>query len=305
MRQHIANLAFLLSFSLFVSCSPGRETETTGGAAGESAPRSTSALPNMDGQKVTYAHPSSQNLDLGIIKPTSETPLHRAILLIHGGGWVSGSRVDMDDIAHFLADKGFLAATVDYRLAPKDTWPAQLDDVQTAVRYLRSHARELNIDENKIGAVGVSAGGHLSLFLGSVDTRHEGEYPGVSSRVQAVCSISGIHDLNLPMTSIGERYRIVQLLLGEHEHPDLKARAKASPIKFVTAKTAPTMFIQGLHDPLVPQEQTTKAEEALRKAGVSTNVQLVEGMGHGISPKIPLQAKALNQLAYWMFKYLK
>jgi acetyl esterase/lipase len=301
-----AMLPFLLSFSLFVSCSPARETETSGRAAVQSPSRANSVQPRKDVLTVIYTHRPLNNLSLDIIKPAPETSLHRGILLIHGGGWVGGRRADMDEIAHFLADKGFVTVTVDYRLAPKDVWPAQLDDVQTAVRYMRSNATELGIQPDKIGAAGVSAGGHLSLFLGSIDTRAEGEYPGVSSRVQAVGSISGIHDLNEPMTPLGEGYHIVQTLLGEKPGAiDKKARAAASPITFADKKTAPTMFIQGLNDPLVPQDQTTKAEEHLKKLGVNTTSQFVEGMGHGISPGAPQQAKALNQLVFWMFKYLK
>jgi acetyl esterase/lipase len=303
--QLALRIVILLSFSPFMACSPSGETESTGRAAGESPQKNSNAHVNMDGQTVTYAHRPNQDLNLGIIKPKPENSHHRGILLIHGGGWKSGSRQEMDEIAHFLAEKGFLTATADYRLAPHDLWPAQLDDVQAAVRYLRSHAKELDIDSHKIGAAGISAGGHLSLFLGAVDTRTEGEYPGVSSRVQAVGSISGLHDLNLPLTSIGERYHIVQFLIGERGEIDHKARAAASPLTFVDSKTAPTMFIQGLEDPLVPPDQTAHAEAALKKLGVNTNVQLVEGMKHGMSPSAPLEAKALNQLAYWMYKYLK
>jgi len=301
----MTSLPFLLSFSVFVGCSQGRDVATNSRAAEQSSIESTSAKLPTDVHTVIYTHRPKTNLSLDIIKPTRSKSLHRALLLIHGGGWVSGTRSDMDEIARYLSDKGFLTASVDYRLAPRDTWPAQLEDVQAAVRYLRSHATDLDIDADKIGAAGVSAGGHLSLFLGAVEGAAPVEEKGVSSKVQAVCSISGIHDLNLPLTSIGERYRIVQSLIGEGTSMNKEARSKASPINFVDAHTAPTMFIQGNQDPLVPQEQSTEAEEKLKKLGVHTNMQLVDGMGHGLSPKVPLQANALNQLTFWMYKYLK
>jgi len=259
----------------------------------------------MKTQIVTYTHRSVDNLSIEIVKPRPANSLRRGILLIHGGGWTSGNKKEMEDIAFYLADKGFLAATADYRLAPASIWPAQLDDVQTAVRYLRAHAKELGIAPEKIGAAGVSAGAHLALFLGCVDSRIKGEYPDVSSRVQAVGCISGIHDLNRPLTELGESYHIVQRLTGEHGAVDRARRAEASPVTFFDSKTAPTMFIQGVLDPLVPPEQSTTACDQLKQLGVPSHLQFVEAMAHGLSPRIPLQAMALNQLVFWMFKYLK
>jgi len=288
-----------------MGCSPSGESETVGRVAEQSAQSVPSAPLSKDVQTAIYTHHPTQDVSLDIIKPTPEKSLHRGIILIHGGGWVGGSRGDMEDIGRYLAGKGFLTASVDYRLAPRNVWPAQLDDVQTAVRYIRTHAKDLEISPDKIGAAGISAGGHLSLFLGAVDTRLDGEYHGVSSRVQAVCSISGLHDLNLPLTHLGERYRIVQMLTSEDGSVDKKTRAAASPLTFVDAKTAPTLFIQGNEDPLVPPDQTTEAEKRLKELGVRTTVQFVDGMGHGLTPKVPLQARALDQLAFWMYKYLR
>ena len=105
-----------------------------------------------------------------------------AVLLIHGGGWVVGSRADYELIAKSLAQAGMVAFSIDYRLAkamnPVTHWPAQLVDVQLAVRFLRAHAAEFGIDPARIGALGDSAGGHLAVFLGVLHSIAPGDEPG-------------------------------------------------------------------------------------------------------------------------------
>lgn len=257
-----------------------------------------------DDKLVKYSHTKDGELQLDIIKPNPEKDLHLAIILIHGGGWVGGNHSQMTEIGAYLADKGFLCASIDYRLAPKNLWPAQLDDAQTAVRYVRVHAKELGVKADRIGAAGISAGGHLSMLLGTTDTWHDGDFKGVSSRVQAVCSISGIHDLDSPLTVAGEKWRIVQALLGENDKANHAARAKASPDYYLDKKTAPTLFIQGKIDPLVPPEQSTVAAAKLKALSVPTQTILVDGMGHGLSPQNPPEAAALDEMVNWMKKYL-
>jgi acetyl esterase/lipase len=231
------------------------------------------------------------------VPPNPGPNLHRAVILIHGGGWVSGDRTSMEPIAYVLAEDGFLSATTDYAHAqPGQLWPAQLEDVRAAVRYIRSHAEELKIDPTRIAAAGISAGGHLSMFLGVSDDKKN----AVSSSVQAVGSISGILDLNLPLTPEGERYKIVQQLLGEGSTVDVAARKKASPINFATKSSAPVFFIQGKQDPLVPPDQSEKAMARLKALGVDCKMVMVDGMGHGLDVSVNSQRAALDELASWL-----
>ena len=118
-----------------------------------------------------------------------------AVVVIHGGGWSGGKRQDMTPIAKQITAHGYVAPTISYRLAPKHRFPAQIEDVKAAVRYLRAHAKELNIDPKRIGAMGVSAGAHLSLMLGTMDSEDglegDGGNPDQPSKVQAVVSYVG------------------------------------------------------------------------------------------------------------------
>jgi acetyl esterase/lipase len=238
---------------------------------------------------------------MDLYRPQAGKGRTAAILLLHGGGWVGGGRADMAELGEYIARNGNLAASADYRLAPKDRWPAQLEDVQTAVRYLRANADRLNIDPKRIASIGISAGGHLSLFLGAVDAPHPVEYPGFSSKVEAVGSISGLHDLRLKMTGAGEQYRIVEALTGSREGPAVEA---ASPILSLNAKSAPTYFIQGADDPLVPPDQTEHASKRLAELGVPEKAETVPGMGHGIALSDESQAAAFSRMMAWILKRL-
>ncbi len=255
-----------------------------------------------DIETAVYTKSTQGPLRVDITRPQKDKSLHRLIVLIHGGGWVSGNRADMQEIADYLAKKGFVAASIDYRLVPRSHWPAQLEDAQAAVRWLRQQASKLDIDPSEVGAAGISAGGHLSSFLGSVDAK---DVKSPLSRVQCVGSISGIHDLTSPLTKEGETYGIVQGLIGEQGGVDKAQRIKASPQTFYDTHTAATLYIQGTADPLVPAKQSLDANQTLKALGVDSKVILVPDMAHGLTPRVANQAKALDELAVWMELHLK
>jgi acetyl esterase/lipase len=251
---------------------------------------------------VDYDGGKGRKLKADLYEPKADVVLHRGLVLIHGGGWVGGNRAEMGAIASALAKKGFTGFSIDYTLARTGTrWPTQLEDVQAAVRYFRSHATEYGIDPKEMAAAGVSAGGHLSLFLGVKDAPEN----GVSSQVQAVGSISGVLDLNLKMTPAGEPYRIVQQLLVDQGEPSEQAKRDASPVTFLTKTSPPTFLIQGKADPLVPENQSTETHDKLTQLGVSAEYRFVDGMGHRLIPSHPAEAKALDDFANWLKKILK
>src|SRR3990172_7061145 len=115
---------------------------------------------------VTYATVAGEDLKLDLATPKGLDHAVPAIVVIHGGGWMAGKRQDMTPIAKDAAAHGYVAAAVSYRFPPKHRFPAQIEDVKSSVRYLRAHAKELNIDPQRIGAMGISAGAHLSMMLG-------------------------------------------------------------------------------------------------------------------------------------------
>lgn len=257
---------------------------------------------------VVYAKVGSDELKMDIYHP--EKPLRKpapAVVVIHGGAWVSGKRQDVAQTATALAERGFVAATVSYRLAPKSKWPAMLDDCQTAVRYLRANAARLGIDKGRLGAIGYSAGGHLSLFLGGRDTRDPkpAEFASESSRVQAVANFFGPTDLTLLSDYPKNLDPVFQMVLGK-PRADAGAEIRdASPLYFVTRSMAPTFIYQGLADPLVNPNQSRILEAKLKELGVRYEAVYLEGVGHAVPPTNQSAVEAHKKGVDWLVSHLK
>ena len=125
-----------------------------------------STLQSLDvKQEITYARYGDRTLEMDIYRPKASWGQLPAIVCIHGGGWAKGNRISHEKVAQALAAKGYVAATISYRLSGEASFPAAIQDCKAAVRYLRANADTLGIDESKIGAIGLSAGGHLTALL--------------------------------------------------------------------------------------------------------------------------------------------
>ncbi len=270
------------------------------------------ALPFEVRENLTYGPNERNELDLFLPKDDGKK-LRPAVVVIHGGAWRSGDKGQLRMLAELFARRGYVAAAINYRLAPKYSYPAQLDDCQRAVRWLRKNAKEYRVDPKRFGAAGASAGGHLALLLGTRETRDDSdpELKGISSKVQCVLSIFG------PTDFTDERYvqasknpiagRALIDFLGKpyDEAPNLWK--EASPLHHVSPDDAQTFIIHGDRDPLVPLEQSERFAEALKKVKVEVKLVVIKGMGHG--PTTPEQReefmKAIEQAAEFFDKHLK
>lgn len=233
---------------------------------------------------IVYATHEGVKLSLDLYRPADtgkgDLPV---VLWVHGGGWLKGSRENCK--ATFLLHDGFAVASISYRLTDAAQWPAQIEDCYAAVRFLRTHAGKYGLDGGRIGAMGGSAGGHLAALMG---TRPAGK-EAVSSRVQAVCDWYGPTDLlSMPPNNVSEERTPEQVansngakLLGAtvREVPDLAKDASA--LFQVSPDDPPFLIMHGSEDPGVPLEQSTRFHEALQKAGVASELVVVEGAGHG------------------------
>ncbi len=227
-----------------------------------------------------------QKLDLYLPKAEEKTPL---IIRIHGGAWLAGSK-ESEGPQDYLRN-GFAVASINYRLSQHAVFPAQIQDCKAAVRYLRANAQKYNLDPNRFGVWGASAGGHLAAMLGTTGDVNEfdvGENLSVSSRVQAVVDYFGPTDFlqmnehRLPNGMIHNTADSPESkLIGGNIQDNREKVAKANPITYVTGDDAPFLIIHGDMDPLVPHHQSELLEAALKKAGVPVLFYTVKGAGHG------------------------
>jgi acetyl esterase/lipase len=259
------------------------------GAAGCGLIERQPASPGVQ-KDVEFGQAAGQRLLLDIYRPAQTgQDLHPAVVFIHGGGWEAGSKSEFEDIAKGLAGQGYVGFAVEYRLMKdgKNNYPAAVDDVQRAVRWVRAHAKDYFVDPNRIAALGGSAGGHLVSMLGTTDTRDNSdlELAGYSSRVNCVVDMFGPADLTRNFPNHNREGLDVQALLERFMGGPQPGREtlyrEASPLYQIDSKTVPFLIFHGSADELVPVEQSRLLAEALKTAGVTVEYVEFEGEGHG------------------------
>lgn len=233
---------------------------------------------------IEYTNPDNQHLQLDLARPAGDGPFP-AVLHIHGGGFRAGSRQGYSGQIKEFAARGYVAATVSYRLAPKYPFPAAVHDVKAAVRWLRANARKYHIDPNRIGVTGGSAGGHLAQFLGvTADVRDfegEGGNPKESSRVQCVVNFYGPSDFTKSYGKSVDAAEVLPLFLGGNLEQEPRRHIVSSPLYWVTPNAAPTLYVHGTVDPYVAFEQAEWMVDKLKAARVEATLVRMEGAGHG------------------------
>lgn len=200
---------------------------------------------------------SPRPLHADVMRPDDDAT-YPALVLVHGGGWTSGSKLNLRAIGGRIASHGYVVIPIEYRLNPEQVYPAGLHDVKTAIRYVRSHAAELGVDPDRIAVGGTSAGAQLATLVGVTngEPSHEGdgEWKGTSSRAQAIVSIDGIAtfvtDDNIASVlehqkRKGELHCSSVWLGGNYE--DSKANwHHASAVEWVTPDSPPICFVNSL-----------------------------------------------------------
>lgn len=234
---------------------------------------------------IEYSNPDGQHLQLNLARPKNATGPMPAVLCIHGGGFRAGSREGNNALCLKLAQRGFVAATVSYRLAPKYQFPAAVHDVKAAVRWLRANAAKYQIDPARIGVTGSSAGGHLAQFLGV--TAGVKEFEGVggnadqSSRVACVVNVYGPSDFTKSYAKSVDAAEVLPLWLGGNVETAKLRHIQSSPLNWVTPHAAPTLILHGTEDNYVAYEQGVWMRDRLQACGVEVELLTLEGAGHG------------------------
>lgn len=201
-----------------------------------------------------------------------------AILIIHGGGWVGGKRDQAREqqMGDVFAKAGFVAASIDYTLSVGDTpsWPRNLHDCKTAVRYLRKNAARLGVNPARMGVIGGSAGGHLSMLVaytgGNAELDPPGPYAEYSTAVQAVVNLYGV-----PLMDARHTGRSML----KHLASEATYRA-ASPVTYVNRESPPTLMLHGTADKTVPIAWSDEFAAVLEQRGARFIYRRIEGAPH-------------------------
>ena len=274
-------------------------------AATQPAPRGGAAQNNASShagkieKDITYCTVDGVALKLDLYFPKTLNGPTPIAVYVHGGGWSTGSKSGGAGGTDFAAllDAGFIVGSVDYRLAPAYKFPAMIEDVKCSIRFLRASASTYNIDPNRIGVWGGSAGGHLVSLLGTADKSagwDVGQYLDQSSSVQAVVDMFGPADLT---TNFSNGYqKVAQNVFGTTNFSDPIFKA-ASPVTYVSSSDPPFLILQGDSDQTVPLSQSQEFNDKLLAAGVSVKLVIVKGGPHGLNAPAEVPSRAqLTQL---------
>ena len=246
-----------------------------------------------------------RSLEADVFLPPLEEKNRPAVLFIHGGGWIEGDRSQLRGYGILLARLGFVCMCNSYRLSNESIWPAQIQDVNCAIRYLRANATDLGLDPDRIGVSGNSAGGHLSLMAAATnyDQIFEGEGGNneVSSEIKAVCAI-------YPPTTIRQLEMVNPLenaflmLMGKEAKKE--DYDKASPLNYVTEDYPPCMLIHGSTDSVVRLKDSTEFYEKLIEFNRPASLHIFSEEEHAFDGE-PDYGRAIADLqALFFLKYL-
>jgi acetyl esterase/lipase len=251
---------------------------------------------------VEYGTGGERKLQLDLYLPKGRSKATPAVIFIHGGAWKSGKRGDMKFYCVKFAEKGYVTATVTYRLMGEAPFPAAVHDVKCAVRWLRANSAKYQVDSKHIAVSGNSAGGHLSMMIGYSDDpslEGSGGNNNVSSRVCAVVNFYGPTDLT---TDFAKNQELVREFVGGKafdEAPDVYKLA--SPLFHLTRDDPPTLIFHGTIDSTVPIAQADMLAEKLKELGVDYVYERYDGWPHVMD-----LAEAVNQrCVYQMEQFFK
>ncbi|MGB0597553.1 MAG: alpha/beta fold hydrolase [Rubripirellula sp.] len=235
---------------------------------------------------VTYASYGDRTLAMDLYRPKKEWGKLPAIICIHGGGWANGNRSSHANVAQALASRGYVTATISYRLSGEAPFPAAIHDCKAAVRFLRANADRYGIDAQKIGAIGLSAGGHLTALLatsaGITELEGSGGNAEFSSAIQAAIPMGAQTDLRSErvrdVSASEARGKIWRQFLGGSQQQQPAAYRLASPLEHLDKNDPPCWLITGEKDDL--STHADRFRQRARELGITCELTVIEGAPH-------------------------
>jgi acetyl esterase/lipase len=281
-------------------------TTLTSISQGPTAPdRSVRVDQNHVYRNITYTDGDNQPEALDVYVPKGKPPAGGwpVILAIHGGGWRKQNKNDYGPrIASAFVSQGYVVVAPNYPLSSpgNPTWPVNLEDLQTAVRWIRQNAGTFSIDSSRIVAMGESAGANLANLLGTASAA-TGSTGASSAAVEAVVSFSSPTDMAALYASSPEAGKAAAQFLGGPPTAVPANYTAASPVEQVRPGDPPTFLIHGSNDPLVPVSQSEELAGALAAAGVPEQLVVIPGAGHDLDFPI----KTPRNLVFQILEFLR
>lgn len=232
-------------------------------------------------RNVVYARLGDVDLDADVFLPAGDGP-HPGVLLVHGGAWSRGHKSEMKFVGKLLAEQGYTAVSITYRLAPKHPFPAQLEDCQAAVRWMRINADRYKIDPDRVGGYGYSAGGNLVALLATMQdcpaplAEDAPERPAPSTRLKAVVCGGTPFDFR----GMDGDDRLLAYWLGGTRREKPGWYRLASPASFVSRDDPPFLLYYGQNDQFVDPASSREMFSTLQRTGVSAEIFMLEEQGH-------------------------
>lgn len=235
---------------------------------------------------LTYCTMDGVSLKMDLYYPENADVPYQLLVYVHGGSFTSGDKRTGSGTIDIpaMTERGYAVAAINYRLMPEYPFPAQVVDAKCAIRFLRAHAQEYNLQTEKIGIWGGSAGGHLAAMMGLTTgdpTFEVGEHQEYSSQVNAVVEMFGPTDLTQPM---GWLQRLLLRRAFGTDSPADRRLIEASPIQYVTPDAVPFLILHGAQDMAVPVEQAQVFYQEFSEAGLDATLVIVENANHNFKP---------------------
>ena len=241
---------------------------------------------------VIYKQIGDTSLALDLYKSRDSNAPEPLILIIHGGYWKAGDKSRHVPNAVEFTDLGYTVAAINYRLSDDHKFPAAIEDVRDAIKYLTDHAADFNIDSEQIVTYGASAGGHLSAFIGlAANTPGKFYVEGINpAAIKGIISLYGMHDLTLPTQ---REHPFTQQFIGNPYDEASETYWEASPINHVDKNDPPVLLVHGSLDGSVSVRNSDKLAAKLMEVGVPYTYDRVEGWSHGMVNFSPIGERIL------------
>lgn len=256
-------------------------------------------------ENVVIGKAGNRDLEADIFQPPKKEKNRPAVLIVHGGGWLEGDKTQLRGYGILLSRLGFVCMCNSYRLSDEAIWPAQIQDVNCAVRYLRANAKDLGVDPDRIGITGNSAGGHLSLMAAAEGYPEEFEGDGgnnhITSQIKAVCAIYPPTTIK-NLTHIDPLENAFLMLMGKKA--EQLEYDKASPMSYINENYPPTMLIHGSSDSVVKLRDSKDLYEALIAANRPAELHIFSEEEHAFDGDPPYGRVVADLQALFFNKYL-